>query len=976
MLILAYRKLVRNGWLTLCLCGGLIVAVALVTSIPMYTEGALQRVLRQDSIDYRNDRNRYPGGFIVTSNVNSAHDSLEAFKQLPVYESEIERRLLADIPLPLVASTSRLDLKSMFVSDPRRENENIYLQIAKVSALPGIEQHIELIAGRPASDLVRDGVYEVVVHEEAMKEMNFLLGNTYEILDLQLNEVCRVLVRGVFRLDTSSRAFWNNNQGNLDNTFFIRSDQFMDILSPQVSSWAVDATWYFGFDTSRIATSECELLKKNLEKQSGFLASFGASAEIPLVNIIEGYLEKRGNLTTLLMFLITPVFIIAAYFLFMLVELIMESEANDIALLKSRGSPSGQIGILYFIMFSIPGLLAFVTGPFVGWGIAHILGAADGFLQFRNTDGFSSPINPRIWLFASIAVLLCFATILLPIVRSSRTTIVLHKGKIGRSSRSWMWRGLVPASGLVLVALYALYSYRMRQQILVITSVQGIDLPLDPLYFVAASLFIFGTGMIVLRLLPLTISLLFRLFSKVLPVVLYTSLIQVGRSFTRERYAFMFLLLTVASGIFYSSAARSLNLSTEHRILYENGSDIRLVPISRTSSGGSGTARSDTPTNAGDGFSAAAQGPSSDSSFIKFMNQKRRLSQIYPSLAEVRSLGGGGSRDIDDYERIEGVESATLVARVPEAVLVAPNGRREDITVLGIDPESFGKTSWYRSDLNQYTLTSYLQALARYPDHVFVSSSILDRYQYDLRKPFSVQISGAGSFNVYVLDSLSFWPSMNPFILNADERGLVICSLQYLDAMMLLEKTEVWLRRDQRVDDIAFYTSLLENGFDFTELDDSGEEIRTVTTAPQFAGFNGALTLSYIVTVAISLLGFVVCWVVSLHERQLQFGVFRSLGMTSRSVVGILFWEQLLISGSAIIAGCAIGSLVSQLFLPILGITASASDQVPPLQIGAYKSDYYTIVSIVVVMLLFAFIFLGLFVSRMKVHQALKLGED
>ena len=137
-----------------------------------------------------------------------------------------------------------------------------------------------------------------------------------------------------------------------------------------------------------------------------------------------------------------------------------------------------------------------------------------------------------------------------------------------------------------------------------------------------------------------------------------------------------------------------------------------------------------------------------------------------------------------------------------------------------------------------------------------------------------------------------------------------------------------------------------------------------------------ALAVAVLAGVAVSLLGFVVCWVVSLHERQLQFGVFRSLGMTSLSVVGTLVWEQVLVSGSAIAAGSAIGSLVSQLFLPILGLTSSASEQVPPLQIGAYKSDYYTIIGIVCVMLLFAFIFLGVFISKMKVHQALKLGEE
>ena len=169
---------------------------------------------------------------------------------------------------------------------------------------------------------------------------------------------------------------------------------------------------------------------------------------------------------------------------------------------------------------------------------------------------------------------------------------------------------------------------------------------------------------------------------------------------------------------------------------------------------------------------------------------------------------------------------------------------------------------------------------------------------------------------------------------------------------------------------------MLRNGFDFVELDDAETEIRTETSTPQFVGFNGTLSLSFIATVAVGLLGFVSCWIVSLHERQLQIGIFRSLGMPSRSVVSALVWEQVFVSGSAMVTGSVIGSTVSRLFLPLLGIAASAGDQVPPLQIGAYKSDYYLIIGIVSFMLLLAFAFLGFFVSKMKIHQALKLGEE
>ena len=56
--------------------------------------------------------------------------------------------------------------------------------------------------------------------------------------------------------------------------------------------------------------------------------------------------------------------------------------------------------------------------------------------------------------------------------------------------------------------------------------------------------------------------------------------------------------------------------------------------------------------------------------------------------------------------------------------------------------------------------------------------------------------------------------------------------------------------------------------------------------------------------------------------------------------------------------------MAMNLFLPPLGLAASAGKQIPPLQIGAYKSDYYIIVSIVVCMLVLAFTYPAVYISK------------
>ena len=720
MLNLALRILLRNGWLTASLCFGLLTAVAVTTSIPLYTRGALQRVLIRDLVDYRDREDIYPGGFTISRRFSSARYSAEVFKELPKYEEHVRRSLEVDLSLPIEISTSRLDIKSLYILDADREFDFDLVRSTNLIALSDLPSHISIVAGDLPSEIARDDVFEVLVTEEAMFENDYLLGKTYEIFDVRLNRVCSVLIAGVFQVDPSSKGYWYANLADLDNAVFMDPKLFRSILSTQ-SVWLADARWYFGLDLSQLHTSEIGSLKRNMEKQMSSLDDLGASVSTPLIGIIDDYLEKQANIILLLLFIIVPVLVILVYFLIMLAGIIMESETNDIALLKSRGASSGRVITLYLIVFSIPTILALVAGPFAGVGIARLIGTSSGFLRFGNTEGFSTSLSFGVWLYGLAAVTLCFSTVLAPIIKSSKTTIVIHKTRQARIGRSWLWKGLIPAIALALIALYGLYSFGIRQQILTATSAKGGDLPLDPIYLVAASLFIFGVGMLVLRLLPLVVLSIFAIVRRITSASLYAAITRIGRSFTRERYAFLFLLLTVASGIFFASTARSTNLATSHKFLYANGTDVRLL------------------------FATSG----SSERFLDFLKERRRLIEAYPALDEVQSSGVRYSRSVYDYERIAGVESATIVSRIPEAVLVTPSGRRLNVSILAIDPVSFGKTSWYRNDLNPYNLRSYLETLIKYPDHIFLSTGSFEGYQSST-KPFSVQVPGYNPFEAAI----------------------------------------------------------------------------------------------------------------------------------------------------------------------------------------------------------------------------------
>ncbi len=141
-------------------------------------------------------------------------------------------------------------------------------------------------------------------------------------------------------------------------------------------------------------------------------------------------------------------------------------------------------------------------------------------------------------------------------------------------------------------------------------------------------------------------------------------------------------------------------------------------------------------------------------------------------------------------------------------------------------------------------------------------------------------------------------------------------------------------------------------------------------------GTNGVFTMCFLITMLIAAAGFIVFWVLSLKDRSLKFGIFRAMGMPMRSVSLIMICEQLLVSGVAIVTGIILGSVASKIFIPLLQIVYSSSEQVPPFVIVAYKSDYARVIGITFVMLITAVAFLYWLVRKINIHQVLKLGED
>jgi len=477
----------------------------------------------------------------------------------------------------------------------------------------------------------------------------------------------------------------------------------------------------------------------------------------------------------------------------------------------------------------------------------------------------------------------------------------------------------------------------------------------DPIIFLVSSLFIIGGGLFALRLFPYMVKLIYLLGKRIWSPRSYAALIRVVRSAGEEQFIMIFLVITLAVGIFSAHAARTINTNNEHRIQYLTGTDVVF--------------------------------------------QELWLNNMPQALMAILGIDGPPPMEIPDqvvylepdFERFthfNEVEALTRVQRHP-VLLTAQGSRVEDVQLMGIETHTFGETIWFRDDLLQIHINYFLNTLAINTNGVLLSDNFRTQLGYSIgdiitlsyEYPHNPEIRFVAQLEI--VGFVEHWPGFSPVervTLATGEtvpanRHLAVANLGQLQALWTVLPYQVWMRTNTESNRFI-YDFQAEHELRFISFNDADADIVMNRSEPIVQGTNGVLTMSFIVTLFICFAGFLIYWVLSIRARVLQFGVYRAMGMGVRSIIGLLVNEQVLITFTAIAIGAAVGEIAARLFVPLIQISYTAADQVIPLLIVTVAQDYVNLYSVIGVMVLICLVILGVYIARIKVDQALKLGED
>lgn len=198
-----------------------------------------------------------------------------------------------------------------------------------------------------------------------------------------------------------------------------------------------------------------------------------------------------------------PTIVMLAFYLFMVSQLNVEQEKNEIAVFKSRGASSGQIFAIYAVEAGVLGLVTFIAAPFIGMLLCSFLGVSNGFLEFVNRTGLSVKLSLDAFIYALLAVVIFFITTMLPIIPASKLSIVKYKQSKARVVKMSLWEKLC-IDVILLGGSLVWYFFTARSiKRLFADGTYVSDGTINPLYFVFSTMFIMGAGASLYKSLPL-----------------------------------------------------------------------------------------------------------------------------------------------------------------------------------------------------------------------------------------------------------------------------------------------------------------------------------------------------------------------------------------------------------------------------------------------------------------------------------------
>ena len=975
MLKSVLNKIKNNIGRFICLVVGSVLITGVITCIPIYSNGTLKQMLATDLDNYENKAGKPSGQMLFEAKlpeVNVGNIRADAAEE---YIDKVLDNVEKKGP-ELLNHYARINAAYLKSS---REESFVYSTAYKLSCITGVEDNITITKGRMYSDNTADNVVEVILFEETYEENPAVeLGSIYSFSSslMAKSESVKIKPVGVFKIKNEASPYWYDTQNMFKKTMLADVDAFKTVMySGEYPQMLTDVSIYCNLDFRGMSIESLPSFISYYNGLYRFASDLGngkGSVSLNCSALVNEYIEKSADMQLSLWILNIPIIAMLALYMVMIARMIMDEDLNEISTFKSRGAKTGYVFARYVIECGIISVAAVIAGPFAGLFAAKYIGSSAGFLEFSKAEEIiDASLSVGAYVYAIIACVLFSAMILFPAIGATRRSIVKLKQTRARKSRfAWWEKGLVDVVCLVVsVGLFFIYKR---------TGGFNTDGSVDPVVYVISSLFILGCCLLFIRLYPIIVALVFTPFKRILPATIYSAYTQVSRSGNDYRFLMLFLAMTLSVGIYSSGSARIINNNVTDSVNYQYGADVVVKPDF-------------TEYAPYEEIEIAPEDGWTDGEFTP----ETIITGYEPVPESFRSF------PLDKYKGAEYVKAVSRVFYgsdlfvMPESKV---NYENKGYTFMAIDPAEFGKIAWCGNDLNDRSFNTYLNVLNSSPTAVLVSRPLAERYEIEVGQTLWVDINGSNEYGFEHWESMpcivggivDYWPTAVAFEEGREfEEGerigclgknFVIMNFEYLYSVRDTSSFSLFMSITDEakalgIDDFA--EKMTEDGLiaDRSQIEVfRPEKVSEKKNDSMLKAVNGCFSIGFVSTLTVAFVGFVFFWIMNVRKRKLQFGILRAMGLTKGKLTLMLLWEHLLTTGTSVIVGTVVGAFTVRIFAPLLKI--AYNDGILPLEVLFNRGDNIKIFMVVGLMLAAGIVVLAGYIGKLKINEAVKIGEE
>jgi putative ABC transport system permease protein len=949
---IAFKRMLTQRFLSLASIAGLMIASGFILSVPLYADATYFRLLREELLVGREiDLIQKPVDYAPLSFVfeqKAAGRNSPQWQNVEAVDGYLTDAALRTIDLPILQLVRRFRTDGYFMyppRDPTNPGTQYSLTTANFAFITPLEETVIIVNGAPPQpfvSLLREGdAIEAMAHESLANEFGVQVGDTYWLRTD--NGQIPVAIVGLWRAVDPTAPYWDVKDESL---LLVHEESYKGIISDRVGDELRHVIWMIIADGSSLHADDVAPLQARIEtiqNRADTLLPQTALIASPL-EALARYQASAPTLTYLLFAFSVPILSLILAFIGLVAGLFVNQQRGEMAILRSRGASTLQVVGISLLQGIILGAVALAGGVGLAFLITHAIGKARSFLDFSAVGGLRVSMTPQVLGYGLLGIaIILIIQVLIPTLSAAENTIVTYKQERARSFRSTWWQRYWLDVLLLIPAGYGLWQLTQQSQ-RALEGAEGVPDPLqNPLLLLVPALGIFSVALFTLRLVPRLMEWISRLLRPSKSVGLLMAARYLARTPALYSAPLVLLVLTLGLSAFTASLARTLDSQLDKQAHYQVGGDMNIFELGTT-------------------FNEDNPNP-------------------------VYTFGPA-----EDHLSIPGVQSATPVGRYKFSA-IGQAGSLQGI-FLAIDRLTFPTTAYWQRDFASEQLGVLMNELAANPTGVLVPNSLLREQKLKvgdtLRLGITTGIAGQSIPLVSpIVGSFDLFPTWYP-----EEETLIVGNLEELFLRAGAEYPhEVWLGMDRDadpesivyavrgfsilLDQRADQSRLVQNGLNtiVQEWSSADLNIRAEQRRPERQGLFGLLSVGFVSSALLTVLGFLLYALFSFRRRFIEMGMLRAIGLSIRQMTSLLAAELAFLVLLGIGVGTALGVFASRLFVPFLQIGSSAQSQYPPFQIEIAWLSIAQIYVLFALLFVAALAALSSLLVRMKIFQAIKLGE-